>query len=61
MNRGSIVYFAGVDWDAVVGTDRRLITEVARHFAVLWVDPPRSWLTPGRGAQRAHGGRPLTM
>lgn len=38
-----IVWHAGVDWDAVVGTDRQLATSIADlGVQVLWVDPPQS-------------------
>ncbi|MET0931945.1 MAG: glycosyltransferase [Aeromicrobium sp.] len=40
---GAIVYFAGVSWDAVGGTDRHLACALARHQRILWVDPPMSW------------------
>lgn len=39
---GTIVYFPGVPWHAVQGTDHRLATELATHHPVLWVDPPQS-------------------
>jgi glycosyltransferase involved in cell wall biosynthesis len=39
---GTIVYFPGVPWHAVQGTDHRLATELARQHPVLWVDPPQS-------------------
>ena len=47
---GSLVYFAGVDWDAVIGTDRMLVQALARHTHVIWVDPPQSvWSAYRRG------------
>ncbi|MGV8849601.1 MAG: glycosyltransferase [Propionibacteriaceae bacterium] len=39
---GTIVYFPGVPWHAVQGTDHRLASELATHHPVLWVDPPQS-------------------
>jgi glycosyltransferase involved in cell wall biosynthesis len=39
---GTIVYFPGVPWHAVQGTDHRLASELAAHHPVLWVDPPQS-------------------
>lgn len=40
---GITFYFAGVSWDAVPGTDRRLVTELSLSHPVVWVDPPMSW------------------
>ncbi|MBY6367519.1 glycosyltransferase [Rhodococcoides corynebacterioides] len=34
-----IVWYAGACWDGIVGTDRCLVEEVARHEPVVWVDP----------------------
>ena len=48
MTQDPVVWFAGVSWDGVRGTDRHLVTALARHTRVLWVDPPVSPLTPGR-------------
>jgi teichuronic acid biosynthesis glycosyltransferase TuaH len=39
-----IVHLAGVRWDAVSGTDRRLAEALGRREPVLWVDPPMSWV-----------------
>jgi glycosyltransferase involved in cell wall biosynthesis len=41
---GPIVYLPGVTWDAVPGTDRQLVTALARHREVIWSDPPVSVL-----------------
>jgi teichuronic acid biosynthesis glycosyltransferase TuaH len=41
---GPIVYLAGVNWDAIAGTDRRLVAALARRGDVVWVDPPMSIL-----------------
>lgn len=38
--RRPVVYFPGVAWDDVTGTDRRLAVAMARSHPVLWVDPP---------------------
>lgn len=43
-----LVWIAGTRWDeAVPGTDRRLVTAVAKRCRVLWIDPPIPW-RPGR-------------
>ncbi len=39
---GTIVYFPGVPWHAVEGTDHRLAMALAATHPVLWVDPPQS-------------------
>lgn len=39
---GPIVYFPGVAWEDVAGTDRQLVTELSRDRKVIWVDPPQS-------------------
>ncbi|MGY1727503.1 glycosyltransferase [Geodermatophilus sp. SYSU D01062] len=44
---GSVVWFPGVGWDEVTGTDRLLAQEVSLHRPVVWVDPPvplQHWL-----------------
>ena len=46
-----LVYVPGVDWDAVAGTDRHLVTALALSHRVVWVDPPRSVL---RSRDRFH-------
>lgn len=48
MSERSVVWFSGVSWDGIRGTDRHLVTALTRHTRVLWVDPPVSPLTPGR-------------
>lgn len=40
---GPLVYFAGVSWDAVAGTDSHLVRALAGEQNVIWVDPPMSW------------------
>lgn len=37
-----IVWIAGTSWDGVAGTDKCLVSEIARSRPVLWVDPPAS-------------------
>lgn len=39
---GPILYFAGVGWDTLSGTDRQLVTELARHAPIVWVDTPHT-------------------
>lgn len=39
---GPIVWIAGTSWDGVAGTDKYLVSEIARSRQVLWVDPPES-------------------
>lgn len=41
-----IVYFGGVGYDGVAGTDRHLADALSSLVPVLYVDPPRSFLTP---------------
>jgi teichuronic acid biosynthesis glycosyltransferase TuaH len=41
-----IVYFAGVGYDGVAGTDRHVADALSAMTPVLYVDPPRSALTP---------------
>ncbi|MCT9818998.1 glycosyltransferase [Microbacterium sp. W1N] len=41
---GPIVYFPGVGWDTLAGTDRQLVTALAAHAPVIWVDTPHSVL-----------------
>jgi teichuronic acid biosynthesis glycosyltransferase TuaH len=41
-DRPLVVWRAGVYWDAVVGTDRQLVSRLSQWVDVLWVDPPRS-------------------
>ncbi len=54
---GPIVYFPGVDWDAVPGTDRHLVTAMGGVREVIWVDPPTSILR--RSATAAHESTPV--
>jgi teichuronic acid biosynthesis glycosyltransferase TuaH len=43
-DRPILVYFPGVSWDAIPGTDRRLVEHLAGCATVLWVEPPHSML-----------------
>lgn len=43
---GHLLWFAGVSWDAVRGTDRLMANAMTRYGDILWVDPPVSPLTP---------------
>lgn len=40
MTGGPIVWIAGVGWDDVIGTDRRMVTAIAENREVIWVDSP---------------------
>ena len=40
-----LVWMAGVSWDGIRGTDRHMVTAMASHTRVLWVDPPVSPVT----------------
>jgi glycosyltransferase involved in cell wall biosynthesis len=39
---GPILYFPGVGWDTLAGTDRQLATALARDCQIIWVDTPHS-------------------
>lgn len=41
---GPILYFPGVGWDTLAGTDRQLATALAKDIEVIWVDTPHSIL-----------------
>ncbi len=43
-----LIYLAGVPWDAVEGTDHRLVQHLDREMTTVWVDPPTSMLNEGR-------------
>jgi teichuronic acid biosynthesis glycosyltransferase TuaH len=47
-----LVWLAGVSWDGIPGTDRHMVTAMACHARILWVDPPVSPVTAAlrRGA-----------
>jgi teichuronic acid biosynthesis glycosyltransferase TuaH len=53
--RPLMIWQAGVTWDDLAGTDRHLVTHLADHVDILWVDPPQSILRSARARQ----GRPL--
>lgn len=55
----TIVYLAGVDWDAVKGTDRHLVERIGRRHPVLWVDPPLSAAHAVRRGERRRLVRPV--
>lgn len=60
VSQGEVVlWFAGVPWDAVNGTDRHLATALSEHGLVVWVDPPTSWTSrPRRGLEIPAVSRP---
>ena len=41
---GPILWFPGVGWDTLAGTDRQLATAIAQHSQIVWVDTPHSIL-----------------
>ena len=41
---GPILYFPGVGWDTLAGTDRQLATALAQDCQIIWVDTPHSIL-----------------
>lgn len=41
---GPILYFPGVGWGALAGTDRNLAIALSRHREIVWVDTPHSVL-----------------
>ncbi len=54
-NRQLIVWYAGVSWNGIAGTDRQMATALTRFVDILWVDPPVSPMTSARfrhGASR---------
>ncbi len=38
---GPVLYFPGVGWDTLAGTDRQLVTALSETCPVIWVDTPR--------------------
>ncbi|MGZ0711660.1 glycosyltransferase (plasmid) [Coraliomargarita sp. W4R53] len=36
-----IVWFAGVDWDGVQGSDHRIVEQIAKRHPVMWINPAR--------------------
>jgi len=53
-NQNYLVWFAGVQWDAIRGTDRHMVTALSRLFNILWVDPPVSPVASTRGNDVTH-------
>ena len=49
-----VVWLAGVDKDAVEGTEHRLVERLATRMPVLWVDPPASPLSRPPVAPSSH-------
>lgn len=46
----TILWFAGVNWDATPGTDHRLVAALSTRARIIWVDPPHAfWRAPGLG------------
>lgn len=56
---GPVVYLAGGTWDDIAGTDRRLVSALARTGRVVWIDPPVSVLRRRSGALRAAVSHPF--
>lgn len=51
--RPLILWLAGVGWDEVRGTDRRLVEELSAQATVLWCDPPAgAWRIPRTALMR---------
>lgn len=38
-DRETLVWLAGVGWDAVPGTDHRIVAELTNRYQIVWVDP----------------------
>ena len=49
-----LVWMAGVAWDAIRGTDRHMVTAMACHARILWVDPPVSPVTAALRRSATH-------
>jgi teichuronic acid biosynthesis glycosyltransferase TuaH len=49
-----LVWMAGVSWDGIRGTDRHMVTAMACHARILWVDPPVSPVTAALRRNAAH-------
>jgi teichuronic acid biosynthesis glycosyltransferase TuaH len=43
-----LVWFAGVSWGGIRGTDRHMVSAMTRRASILWVDPPVSPLTSAK-------------
>lgn len=57
----AIVYLAGVEWDAIKGTDRHLVEHLAKRTPVFWVDPPLSLAQAIRRGERRRLLRPVEV
>lgn len=66
-SQGPIVWLAGVGWDDLTGTDKRIVLELGHRTEVLWVDSPRrggwsKWYADDRsGEEVAPGVRRLRI
>ena len=49
-----VVWAAGVSWDGIRGTDRHMVTAMACHARILWVDPPVSPVTAALRRSATH-------
>jgi len=49
-----LVWMAGVSWDGIPGTDRLMVTAMADHARILWVDPPVSPVTAALRRSATH-------
>jgi teichuronic acid biosynthesis glycosyltransferase TuaH len=49
-----LVWMAGVSWDGIRGTDRHMVTAMACHARILWVDPPVSPVAAALRRSAAH-------
>ena len=49
-----LVWLAGVSWDGIRGTDRHMVTAMACHARILWVDPPVSPVTAALRRSATH-------
>ena len=49
-----LVWMAGVSWDGIRGTDRHMVTAMACHARILWVDPPVSPVTAALRRSTTH-------
>src|SRR5260370_28521298 len=49
-----VVWMAGVSWDGIRGTDRHMVTAMACHARILWVDPPVSPVTAASRRSATH-------
>ena len=47
MSGSTVLWIAGVGWDQVTGTDKRIVLELSRIRPVVWIDPPVPLRRPG--------------